>query len=682
MKTKHRIKPGFCTNSIDEKCSSMRANFFLAAGCLCHITVAVLLFFRNSKIFSLLQTRLVCFKTGFADNISAVLSAAIAILTLLSAFWIYCYLKRKKLSGCIQPPSRFSSFIRLSLLSFLFIFSLFPLDWTSSFSRSHDSALHYYPFDFILILTGLAGIVFFLLFFFLKLPPSIVKITNRYASRFFDINESLLLLFCAAACLLLTCLFSHFALENIPHVQDSIAQLFQAKIFKTGALTAPVPSHKEFFEYMNIINSNQWYSQYPPGHPLLLLIGLFLRAAWIINPLLGTFSLILLYKLARECYGEKVVSYLSIVFLLFSPFFLFMSSSYMNHVSTMFFLLLFIYSYAKLLKSPSWHYPLVCGLSLGFATNIRPLTAFAMALPFCLDFLLDFFKKQKHYFKKLLCFTVGLSMMLLLLLIYNYLTNSSPFIFGYQVKYNTAGFLGSAQIGPPHTLMGGIKNTSNNLTALNKYLFEWPIPSLLFIFVLFLPGIKRNRWDRLFLLSFLSVAVFYFFYYYQDLCFGPRFFYSTTPLLILLTIRGILKLPAIMSDFSFNRYKVSATVCLFLFLCFTYTVACSIPLLFNKYSSFYWYVDDSLHKTVTEMKIKNAIVFIDVMYPPGNPIPNLPVYGSGFLYNSPGLKDSVIYAINRGAWNTTLMREYPGRDYFLWKFSPETNDFKLSPLVN
>ncbi len=63
--------------------------------------------------------------------------------------------------------------------------------------------------------------------------------------------------------------------------------------------------------------------------------------------------------------------------------------------------------------------------------------------------------------------------------------------------------------------------------------------------------------------------------------------------------------------------------------------------------------------------------------PPGTIIPNLPVYGSGFLHNSPDLNSSVIYALNLGKKNVELMREYPNRDYYLWKYDPGIDNFKL-----
>lgn len=350
----------------------------------------------------------------------------------------------------------------------------------------------------------------------------------------------------------------------------------------------------------------------------------------------------------------------------------------MNHVPTMFFMLLFIYSYVKTLQRSGWYYPLIGGLSLGYAMNIRPLTAFSISLPFLLDFTVHVYKKRNSYIKKVLLFGSSLSLMLMILLTYNYLTNGNPFVFGYQVKFDTLGFLGSAQMGPPHTLKGGFVNTSNNLTAMNKYLFEWPLPSLLFVLVLFLPWIERNRWDWIFLFSSLLLVFSYFFYYFQDLCFGPRFYFCLAPLLTLLTVRGLLKIPAMLENFSFDRQKVKATLSLFIFFCFVYTLFFSLPVLYKKYSHFYFYVDDTLHNTVIQKHISNAVVFINIVYPPGNPVLNLPVYGAGFIHNSPDLKDSVIYAIDWGEKNRKLMEEYSGRDYYLWKFNPVIGKFELT----
>ncbi|MBW1855421.1 MAG: glycosyltransferase family 39 protein [Deltaproteobacteria bacterium] len=437
-----------------------------------------------------------------------------------------------------------------------------------------------------------------------------------------------------------------------------------------GKLYASLPLNKEFFDYAHIINDNKWYSQYPPGHSLLLMLGLFVGAPWLIGPLLGTLSLFIFYLLVKNIYGDHQITYLSSTLLLLSPFFLFMSSNHMNHTSTLFFIVLFLYFYTRIFSSDSLTPAFFSGLSLGYAINIRPLTAVAIGIPFICNLLVCAYKKREVKMRKVLIFAVAVSLMVILLLLYNYLTNGNPLLFGYQEKYYTLGFLGDAQgwQPQPHTLKGGIINTSNNLIGLNQYLFEWPLPSLIFILILFSTSIRKNRWDYLFLLSSLTLILGYFFYYHQDYIFGPRFYYSLTPFLIILTARGFLGIPHWLEKKRFNKRKIEASLYLLLLLCFLYTLSFSLPSLVKKYSDDYWWVTDKLHKTVKEQGITNAIVFIDCWHPPKIKKPNLIYYGSGFQLNSPDLKDDVIYALDLKDKNIELMKAFPNRDYYFCSF--------------
>ncbi len=207
---------------------------------------------------------------------------------------------------------------------------------------------------------------------FYKTPPQDRNLRGADHLFFFRLKELTVIGLCLTICFLTTALIAYTVLDGIPHVEDSIAQLFQAKIFKQGMLCAPLPPYKEFFDYTNIINDEKWYSQYPPGHSLLLTAGLLAGVPWLIGPLLGTLSLVLFYLVTKTIYDEQRIIMASSCLLLLSPFFLFMSSSYMNHTSTLFFLLLFLYAYLQDVCIGS---PLVCplaGLSLGYAATSGP----------------------------------------------------------------------------------------------------------------------------------------------------------------------------------------------------------------------------------------------------------------------------------------------------------------------
>ncbi|KPJ60386.1 MAG: hypothetical protein AMJ42_01475 [Deltaproteobacteria bacterium DG_8] len=654
-----------------------KSNIFLASGLLCYSIALILFSFKSEITSSLLFRKLSSSLQILADYLWSAPSAIILLIIFLFTLWCYYSAKfKEKPVRYLQWDlhSSFPSFTKLSLLSLFFIYTIFPLRWAQrNFTRSAESFPNYTPFDSILILLTLMGTIFCCLFCSEKLPLKIVNLIEKVVSRFYKWKETYFIGSLLVLCFLITGTIAYVVLDHIPHVQDSIAQLFQAKIFKIGKLYAPLPPHKEFFDYNHIINDVKWYSQYLPGHSFILMLGLFLGVPWLIGPLLGTFSLFTFYLVTKNIYRDHRITYLSSSLFLLSPFFLFMSSSYMNHSSTMFFILVFLYFYLRVFSSDSSIHALISGLSLGYAINIRPLTSVAIGIPFICNLLICAYKKREIKIKKVFIFFIGISLMVILLLLYNYLTNGNPLLFGYQKKYQTLGFLGSAQFGPVHTLQGGVINTSNNLIGLNRYLFEWPIPSLIFIFMLFYTPLSKNRWDYLFLLSSITLIMCCFFYFYQDLCFGPRFYYSLTPFMIILTVRGFLGIPNWLEKKRFNKRKAEASLSLFLLFFFLYTFSFSLPSLIKKYSNDYWWVTDNIQKTVKKEGIINAIVFIDCWHPPDITKPNLLYYGSGFQFNSPDLKDEVIYALDLKDRNSELMKEFPNRLYYFCNFFWDRN---------
>jgi hypothetical protein len=103
----------------------------------------------------------------------------------------------------------------------------------------------------------------------------------------------------------------------------------------------------------------------------------------------------------------------------------------------------------------------------------------------------------------------------------------------------------------------------------------------------------------------------------------------------------------------------------------------TFPSLVKKYSNDYWWVTDKIHKEVIKQGITNAIIFIDVWHPPGITEPNHIPYGSGFQFNSPDLKDDVIYAMDLREKNSELMKGFPQRQYYLCKIHSPMADFSL-----
>ena len=178
-------------------------------------------------------------------------------------------------------------------------------------------------------------------------------------------NTSLIftILFCCLFVAILVPLVSVMIYEFIPRVADEIAQLFQSKIFLTGNLTAPAPLLPEFFTYAedNMIVSPKWYSQYPPGFPFLLSIGTLLGSPWIINPILATLTVFIVFVLCRELF-DHTTAVLSVILFALSPKVIFTSASLMNHTAAMVFMLFSITAILFALKKNNAFLALCSGL--------------------------------------------------------------------------------------------------------------------------------------------------------------------------------------------------------------------------------------------------------------------------------------------------------------------------------
>ena len=367
---------------------------------------------------------------------------------------------------------------------------------------------------------------------------------------------------------LLANLISWLVFDHIPHVQDTVAQLFQAKLFAAGKLYLPSPPLPQFFDLMHVINDGRWYSQYPPGHPLLLMLGVLIHAPWIINPLLGALTIVTIYHLGREVYDEPTARLATLLACL-SPFLIFMSSEFMNHSSALLFTSLFLLFFVRSTRERSdtaspasaavlraqRSSALLAGLCLGMVVLIRPFTALLIAVPFVTAALVLLARSPQPAFivhrssfrvpqsiGRWLLMLSGGAMMVGVLLLYNWLTNGNPFELGYTAEYgasHTVG-LGQGAFGDVLTLPKAFLETNLDLNALNRYLFEFPIPSLLFITLLFAFG-KRRKWDFLLLSTIAMLVGGYFFYFWHStVLFGPRWEYESFAALALLSARGMI----------------------------------------------------------------------------------------------------------------------------------------------
>lgn len=530
--------------------------------------------------------------------------------------------------------------------AFVLALSLLPWELASTPAAETGSKMTFY-----LLVAG-AGLCLFLAGFYRRLRFLDRPMEQAY-DRLMGISRRRFILLLFAFTFVLANLISFFTFEHLPHIQDSIAQVFQARIFARGRLFLDSPPFAEFFDYTHIINNGRWYSQYPFLHSLLMVPFVLVGAPWLTNPLLGALTVPVIYLLGRELYGERTAR-LAGVLACVTPFVFNMSAEFMNGASALLFAALFALFYLRLLRVGGRHRALLAGLFIGLVANVRPYTAFAVAVPFAGYGLWRLAREPRRLAPLLLLTVAAGGAVAGLVFVYNKLTNGDFLTFGYIVKWGKGHELGFGKSGwgADHTPLRGLVNTGNNLNLLNKYLYEWPLAAMVPILLPFAAGTRRRE-DWLMLAWPTSLLVAHFFYWFHNCCFGPRFLYESVPALLFLTVRGAEELgPFLRRTFGLavsDRGAARFAGRLWPLLTAVALVVGLPPLqrVYHRYAN----VDRQVINNVRRAGLRNAVVF-------------LPHLGHGFSANDLDLAGEVVYAKDYGPLNAALTVSYPGRRYY------------------
>ena len=322
-----------------------------------------------------------------------------------------------------------------------------------------------------------------------------------------------------------------------PLLIDEAVQVIQARIFVSGRLWLPLDAHPEFRSIMHMVEQDgRWYGQFPPGGPAMLALGELLRAPWVVNPVCGGVS-VAAFATALRWNGLRpgVVLGATMAFG-FSPFVVFQSASYMNHVTSLMWLLVATAALVRATRSDIDR-PLagfVCGIGLGLAATIRPLDAAAWALPAAA--WLGWRAVRRGHWGAFLISGVGVALPMGLMMLVNAKTTGGPLTFGYTVLWGQSHGLGFHQSpwGESHTVARGLALTAAYLNRLNEYLFEIPVPSLLPVLASLVLARRSDGLERYLYASGGLALGAYFAYWHDGFYLGPRFMFPLVPVAALL----------------------------------------------------------------------------------------------------------------------------------------------------
>ncbi len=202
----------------------------------------------------------------------------------------------------------------------------------------------------------------------------------------FDSYTIAMLLLCLTA-FALSGLLSRTVFERLPHLEDEVAYLYQAKVFAAGHIVAPIPEPRRAYWQPFVVDysaSGHRFGKYTPGYPAVLGAGIALGQPWIMNALLAALTVALVYRLGGEVFNRDV-GLLAALLVTFSPMALLLNATLMAHTTALFYCVLFMFACWRMEQGrAALRWGLVAGVAAGLLAITRPLPALALTLPFAL----------------------------------------------------------------------------------------------------------------------------------------------------------------------------------------------------------------------------------------------------------------------------------------------------------
>lgn len=351
--------------------------------------------------------------------------------------------------------------------------------------------------------------------------------------------------------LLVAGLLAWFAYERHPHVPDEVVYLFHARYIADGMLSMPLPPVREAFDVnLMFFQEDRWFSPVPPGWPAVLSLGVLAGAPWLVNPLLGSVSVLLAHGLLRELY-DRGVARTGAVLLALSPWYVFMSMNFMTHALTLTSGLAAALAVARLRRTGRWRWGALGGIFVGLAGLTRPLEGLVVGALLGVWILV---RRARRRPAGAAVFGASALVVAGLVFPYNAHFTGDPTRFplmAYTDKHygpgtNALGFGPERGLGwpgldpfPGHGAVDVAVNAALNTFAVNAELLGWSAGGLLLAALFVFSGRIRTP-DRLMLgvtASVVGVHSLYWFSGGPD--FGARYWYLIIVPLVALTVRGL-----------------------------------------------------------------------------------------------------------------------------------------------
>ena len=434
--------------------------------------------------------------------------------------------------------------------------------------------------------------------------------------------------------------------------RDEAVYLFQALNLLKGRVTVPMEPLSSFFSvvFQGPANGHLVF-KYTPVHALFLAVGKgFFGSFRVSLGLIAGADIWLLYLLGLELHLPRRAALLASGFLLLSPLFLVLGATYLSYLS---FLLLALAALVCLLRArrlPSRNYYLAGGALLALSFFARPFDGLLVSC--CV------FASFRREWRELGWTVIGGAPFVLLTALHNWHVMGRPWRFSFsQDPLDTLGFGMRRMVSTTPPVHFG-PTESNQATLIAAALLVTMVfgSATTLGFVIAALRRKRKLAPRFTAVTFLFVAypVAYFFFWghYMFLMWGAIYYLGPVyfvPLLPPLTLLCALELDRLLSAKAKLGAAVLAAMAISSGLVLWWMVAEN-----QKHTN----VARQLIAPIEAAHLKNGVMFL--------PAANGASLGNVFpsLMNSPDPGGPVVYAVDQGSSNFTLLEAYPGRDPF------------------
>lgn len=183
----------------------------------------------------------------------------------------------------------------------------------------------------------------------------------------------------------MSALISRTVFDRMPHLEDEMAYLFQARTYAGGHLTVDTPQpQRAYWQPFLVDRDGLRFGKYTPGWSMQLALGVLMGQMWIMNAFYAALTVALVYRLGREIFNPDV-GVIAAALTAFSPMALLLSATLMAHTSAIFAATLFLYAYWRIERGRhALRWGALAGIALGLLVANRPLTGLAVATPLIL----------------------------------------------------------------------------------------------------------------------------------------------------------------------------------------------------------------------------------------------------------------------------------------------------------